>query len=182
MMLSYARIAQRGALLAPVCAVLSAWPLANAWGVGAGGPDGVPHGLPWEVSATPAYSATLEQCISSTVPVQRSVTFTGQMVAVAGTQRMGMRIVLQQRAGGDEAFHDVEAPTLGIWRYSEPGVRIYRYVKQITNLSAPAAYRAVVRFRWTGDRGRVVKHAVLRTASCAQTAPAQSAPAGASSA
>lgn len=112
----------------------------------------------------------LEQCVASGAIQERSVTFTGQMQAVSGTQRMGMRIVLQERAAGEETFHDVKAPDLGVWRDSEAGVEIYRYVKQITHLSAPAAYRAVVHFRWWGGRGRVLRHAVLRTARCIQPA------------
>jgi hypothetical protein len=47
-------------------------------------------------------------------------------------------------------------------------VKIYKYVKQITDLSSPAVYRAVVRFRWVGERGRVVKRAELHTARCEQ--------------
>jgi hypothetical protein len=114
------------------------------------------------------YSATLEQCATSTVQAERSATFTAQMTATSTTQRMGMRIELQQRLRGETAFHTVLAPGLGMWRSSEPGVKIYKYVKQVTNLAAPAAYRAVVRFRWLGDRGRVLKRAELHTPRCLQ--------------
>jgi hypothetical protein len=115
-----------------------------------------------------AYSATLEQCATSTVPAERSATFTAQMVATSATQRMGMRIELQQRLRGEAVFHTVIASGLGVWRASEPGVKIYKYVKQVTNLTAPAAYRAVVHFRWVGDKGRVLKHAELHTPRCLQ--------------
>jgi hypothetical protein len=112
------------------------------------------------------YSVTLEQCLTSTVQAERSATFTAQMTATSATQRMGMRIELQQRVRGEEGFHTIIAPGLGLWRSSEPGVKIYKYVKQVTNLTAPAAYRAVVRFRWLGDRGRVLKRAELHTPRC----------------
>jgi len=79
-----------------------------------------------------------------------------------------MRIELEQRLRGETIFHTVIAPGLGVWRDSEAGVKIYKYVKQVTNLTAPAAYRAVVRFRWLGDRGHVLKHAELRTPRCLQ--------------
>jgi hypothetical protein len=156
---------------------LMVWPLTPALG-------GVRHeralagGWLWQASPQGGYSATLEQCTSSTLPAQRSVTFSAQMTAVAGTQRMAMRIELQERApspAGDASqapFRPVSAPGLGVWRSSEAGVKIYRYVKQITGLSAPATYRAVVRFRWLGARGRVLRRAALRTATCAQAAPA----------
>ena len=111
------------------------------------------------------------------------MTFTAQMTAVPGTVHMEMRIDLQKRLASDASFHMVVAPGLGVWRGSEAGVKIYKYVKQITNLVAPATYRAVVRFHWLGDRGRVLKRAWLRTASCEQpliTAPTGTAPVGAS--
>jgi hypothetical protein len=160
-------LASRALVLA--CAATALWPLAAAWAGDGGRDSGVRiHRLPWEVPAMAGYSATLEQCVSSAIPIQRSVTFTGQMVAVAGTQRMGMRIELQERIPGQAAFREVSAPGLGVWRSSETGVKIYRYVRQITSLSAPAVYRAVVHFRWFGEKGRVLRRAELRTARCVQ--------------
>jgi hypothetical protein len=116
----------------------------------------------------PSYSVALEQCATSTVQAERSATFTAQMTATSATQRMGMRIELQQRMRGEGEFHTILAPGLGVWRASEPGVKIYKYVKQVTNLTAPAAYRAIVRFRWLGERGHVLKRAELRTQRCTQ--------------
>jgi uncharacterized protein (DUF58 family) len=130
------------------------------------------------LTATPTdgapYSVTLEQCVTSTAQTERSATFTAQMTATSATQRMGMRIELQQRQRGEPAFHTIIASGFGMWRSSEPGVKIYKYVKQVTNLAAPAAYRAVVRFRWLGDRGHVLKRAELHTSRCLQpTLPMQ---------
>jgi hypothetical protein len=146
-----------------VLVLAAAWPVARAWGAGAR-----VHSL--DVSAAAGYSATLEQCVSSTVPSERSVTFVGQMAVVAGTRHMGMRIELQQHVPGEPGFHEVSAPGVGVWRGAEAGVKIYKYVKQITNLSAPAVYRAVIHFRWLGDHGRLLKHVELRTARCVQHA------------
>ncbi|MFZ1155338.1 MAG: hypothetical protein WAN93_10585 [Solirubrobacteraceae bacterium] len=115
-----------------------------------------------------ADSVTLEQCDTSTVQAERSATFTAQMVATSATQRMGMRIELQQRLRGEMEFHTILAPGFGVWRSSESGVKIYKYVKQVTNLDAPAAYRAVVRFRWLGEKGHVLKRAELHTQRCLQ--------------
>ncbi len=114
------------------------------------------------------YSVTLEQCVTSTVQAERSATFTAQMTATGTTQRMGMRIELQQRLRGETAFHTVLAPGFGVWHPSEPGVEIYKYVKQVTNLTAPGAYRAVVRFRWLAGKGKVIKRAELHTSRCVQ--------------
>jgi hypothetical protein len=115
-----------------------------------------------------ASSVTLEQCATSTVQAERSATFTAQMSATADTQRMGMRIELQQRLHGETEFHTIVAPGFGVWRSSEPGVKIYKYVKQVTNLDAPAAYRALVHFRWIGERGHVLKRTELHTPRCLQ--------------
>ena len=66
---------------------------------------------------------------------------------------------------------------LGVWRLSDPRVKIYKYLKQVTNLSSPAVYRAVVRFRWLAPHGHVIKRAQRFTGSCVQPAmPATSIP------
>jgi hypothetical protein len=132
-------------------------------------------------SPTPApVSASLEQCVPSANRAERSATFVGQMTATAGTQRMAIQIEIQERTPTDLAFHTVTAPGLGVWRQSETGVRIYKFVKQVTNLSAPAGFRALVRYRWLDDRGHTLAHAQRRTSICQQPAqppPAQPSPA-----
>jgi len=125
------------------------------------------------------YSVTLEQCVSSTVQSERSATFAAQMVGTAATQRMAMKIQLEERLRGEAEYHLVAAPGLGAWKPSEPGVKIYKYVKQVTNLAAPAVYRAAVKFRWVGDKGKVIKRAELRSSRCFQqelTPPPKPAP------
>ena len=82
--------------------------------------------------------ATVEQCVTTGEQADRSATFSGEMTAIAGTARMAMRIEVQERLPGEELFHTVSAPGLGVWRGSAPGVKIYQYVKQVTNLSSPA--------------------------------------------
>jgi hypothetical protein len=83
---------------------------------------------------------------------------------------MAMRIEVQERLPGEELFRTVAAPGLGVWRGSAPGVKIYQYVKQVTNLSFPADYRALVRFHWLNDKGYVIKRAERVAATCAQPA------------
>ena len=65
----------------------------------------------------------------------------------------------------------VAAPGLGVWRASDPGVGVYKYVKQVTNLSAPADYRGLVSFRWQGAHGHMIKRDERRTRRCSQPAP-----------
>lgn len=129
-----------------------------------------PHGTIVSAPSDGTASVTIEQCATSPEQAERSATFTAQMTATNATQRMGMRIELQQRMRGASEFHTVLAPGFGVWHPSESGVKIYKYVKQVTNLTAPAAYRAVVRFRWLGEKGHVLKRAELHTSRCVQPA------------
>ena len=118
----------------------------------------------------PQDSATLEQCVTSVAQVERSATFAGEMTALAGTVRMAMRIEVQERVPGEALYHAVSAPGLGVWRESDVKVKIYKYLKQVTNLSSPASYRALVRFRWLGARGHVIRRAERVTSRCVQPA------------
>jgi len=120
-------------------------------------------------SSAPA-SATLVQCVTSVEQAERSATFAGEMTLVPGTTRMAMRVDIEKRAPDEARFQLVSAPGLGVWRSSEPKVKVYRYLKQVTNLEPPAAYRAVVHFRWLSAKRLVVKRAVRYTRACAQPA------------
>jgi hypothetical protein len=115
-----------------------------------------------------AVTATLEQCVASTVQAERSATFTGEMTAVPGAARMAMRVDLEERAPSELEFHPVTAPGLGVWRSADPKVKVYKYLKQVTNLSAPASYRGVVHFRWINAKGHVIKRAERATGRCLQ--------------
>ncbi len=110
----------------------------------------------------------IEQCVTSSVQLERSATFTAQMTATGATQKMAMRLELQQRRRGESEFHTLVVPGFGVWRVSEPGVKIYKYVKQVTNLDSPAAYRVLVHFRWIGEAGRTLKRGELHTPRCVQ--------------
>ena len=125
-----------------------------------------------QTDAAGAAAATIEQCVTTGEQTDRSATFSAEMTALTGTARMAMRIEVQERLPGEELFHTVSAPGLGVWRGSAPAVKIYQYVKQVTNLSSPADYRALVRFHWLNDKGYVIKRAERFTATCEQPAAA----------
>jgi hypothetical protein len=127
-----------------------------------------PSAQPGVAAAPQAESAKLEQCVTSVVGAERSVTFAGEMTAIADTAHMAMRVDIQQRLPGEALFHTLSAPGLGVWRTSEPKVKVYKYLKQVTNLSAPAVYRGLVRFRWLNAKGHMIKHAERLTARCDQ--------------
>jgi hypothetical protein len=120
-------------------------------------------------AAKPPVSATLEGCVQAPEQAERSATFAGEMSMIAGAAKMEMRIDVLERAPAEEAFHVVDAPGLGVWRWAAPGVKSYRYLKEVTNLAAPASYRAAVRFRWVNAKGKLVKAYELRTPRCIQS-------------
>ena len=116
--------------------------------------------------ARPDASAALESCQSAVSESARSATFAGEMTAVPGTAKMQISILVVERLPGEGAYHQISAPGLDVWRSSTPGVQSYRYVRQVTNLAAPAFYRAAVRFRWLGARGKVIQALELHTRRC----------------
>jgi hypothetical protein len=118
----------------------------------------------------PSVSATLEQCVTAVAQSERSATFSGEMTAIPGTARMAMRINVEERMPGEALFHTVSAPALGVWRTADPKVKVYKYLKQVTNLSSPALYRALVRFRWLNARGHLIRRAERLTPACLQPA------------
>lgn len=119
---------------------------------------------------TPGVAATLEECVTSIVQAERSVTFTGEMTMLPGAVKMSMRIDIEERVPGEGEFHIVNAPGLGVWRSAEPKVKVYKYLKQVTNLTSPGAYRGLVRFRWISSKGHVIKRAERLTTKCLQPA------------
>lgn len=153
-----------GALLAcalPIgCLALAGGALADG-GVSAASLSGDP-------GAKQTDAATLEQCVTAAAEAERSATFTGEMAAIPGSTKMQMRIDVLERMPGELVFRTVTAPGLGVWRSSAPGVKVYKFLKQVTNLSAPASYRAAVHFRWLSAKGRLLKSAELRTPRCDQ--------------
>jgi hypothetical protein len=127
----------------------------------------VPH-----PGSTPLAAATLERCDTAAEPSERSVTLVGEMSAIPGTARMAIRIELQERLPEEALFHAVRAPELGMWRESDAGVKAFKYLNKVADLSAPAVYRAAVRFRWLDAEGRPIKRLERHTAACVQQAHA----------
>ena len=164
---------RRGAAAACGCALALALALAAVPAGASSSPGGAAAAPPGSERPAPLAAATLQQCATATVPQsERSVTFAGEMSALPGTVRMQVRIDLQERALDEAQYHDVIAPGLGAWHSSAADVRVFAHIQQFTNLSAPAFYRGSVRFRWLGQKGRVLKFELLHTARCEQPAPA----------
>ncbi len=113
-------------------------------------------------------TASLVACQVAVDQADRSATFEGQMEATAASTAMQMRIDLMERVDTATGFTPVAAPGLGVWRESAPGVTIYRYVRQVTNLPAPARYRAAFSYRWLDAQHRVIRKATRSTPVCVQ--------------
>ncbi len=126
-----------------------------------------------QVASTRFTSAALEQCQTALTAGERSATLAGEMAVVPGATRMQMRIDVLERIPGEVHFHAVTGLGVGSWLSSATGVKTYRYLRQVTNLAAPAFYRGAVHFRWLNSRGHVMRSGELLTPVCAQpTEPA----------
>jgi hypothetical protein len=124
----------------------------------------------------PTLSAGVEQCVTAPTQAGRSVTFTGQMETVAGAHKMAIEIVVQEHTLEEEGFHAITTAGLGSWQRSEAGVKIYKVRQAVTDLPAPAVFRAIVRYRWMNEKGQVIRHDERRTPICKQ--PGEHAKAG----
>jgi CARDB len=117
----------------------------------------------------PRASAQLDRCHASLDAAQRYAVFSGVMRSLrAGQDRMDMRFDLFRRAPGAFAFKRVAAPGLGVWKRADAGVGRLKFKQKVEALTAPAAYRAVVSFRWINANGRVFARAQHVTPICQQ--------------
>jgi hypothetical protein len=120
--------------------------------------------------AAPLAAAALEHCVTGPVQSERSISIDAEISAIPHASRMAIRIEIQERLPEAALFHTVDAPGLGVWREADRGVSSYKYLSKVTNLSAPAVYRAAVDFRWLNGSGHQVKKLERHTSSCTQTA------------
>jgi hypothetical protein len=117
----------------------------------------------------PPLRAKLSACQSGPATTDRTATFTGSMPAVKGTRRMSMRFDLFQRIPPGEDFAAIKVPGLGVWQKSSTGRKSgFVFKQRVQGLAAPGEYKAVVRFRWYGKGGRVLRSTKRETPVCAQ--------------
>lgn len=175
-------LASRRLSVASVCAVVLSCAYLAVSAVAMGAAAGTAQSQTGQSGAgqEPSASATVEQCVPAAAQSERSAVFAGDMTAMSGSVRMAIRIEIQEQISGEALFHTITAPGLGVWRVSDPGVKTYRYLKQVTNLFAPASYRARVRFHWLNAKGRLMRSNERHTPKCRQP-PATPFPASASS-
>jgi hypothetical protein len=118
----------------------------------------------------PPLRAKLAACQSGPAAGDRTATFVGSMPAIAGTRRMWMRFDLFVRVAPATDFAPVKAPKLGVWQKSAPGRASSGFVftQRVHGLTAPAWFRAQVRFRWYGKGGKLLRSATRTSAICKQ--------------
>jgi hypothetical protein len=128
------------------------------------------------LAASAAPRAHLDRivCHRALDPAARYVSVTAVMRPLPGTVRMEVRFDLLQRLPGAASFAAVTAPGLGDWISpgdptlgQRPG-DVWKVIKPVADLDAPAVYRFLVNFRWTGSGGRVLGMAMRLTRGCTQ--------------
>jgi hypothetical protein len=119
-------------------------------------------------AAADAATVKVVDCVPALDPAARTVTFEARVRAARGSERMQVRFTLQEREDALGGWRRVAAPGFDTWLTSMAGVRRYSYSKTVTNLTAPAGYRTIVRFRWLDEDGEVLKSARVTSASCRQ--------------
>lgn len=115
-----------------------------------------------------AASVRLTDCTTALEPAGRTATFAARATALRDSERIQVRFTLQVREPDARGWRRVVAAGLDAWLTSDRGVRRYTYERTVTHLGAPAAYRAVVRFRWLGADGRVIERERARSRACRQ--------------
>ncbi len=118
---------------------------------------------------TPPLRAKLTACTSGPLATDRAASFTGSMPAIKGAKRMWMRFDLLVHAGSASGFAPLKAPGLGVWQKSAPGRAAgFVFTQRVQGLAAPGAYKAMVRFRWYGKAGKLLRALSRETAVCKQ--------------
>lgn len=112
-------------------------------------------------------AARVTDCTTGADDEERAAAFTGSMSA-AGAKRMQMRFTLLQRqgAGPKGTFKKVSVPEWGSWEKADPGRSAFVFTKRIEALTAPAAYRAVVTFRWLDARNHAIRTTSRTSPTC----------------
>jgi hypothetical protein len=120
--------------------------------------------------ATPLTSASVTTCVSGTTAAERSASFRGQIQTLPGARTLSISFSLYQRTatGG---WTPVSAPGFDVWQSSTPGIGSFTANENVIDLPAPAAFRAVVHYRWLDRRHHVIRRDERVTPNCVMTLP-----------
>jgi hypothetical protein len=125
------------------------------------------------VDKQPALSAKVTSCTSGADDGARAAAFTGAMPSSSASRRMQMRFTLLQRSGPGPkgTYKKLVVPGWGGWEKSDPGRGGFVFTKRVEALVAPAAYKAMVTFRWYDAKGHVLRTTSRTSAACEQPDP-----------
>lgn len=119
-------------------------------------------------STRPPVRAHLAACETGPAATDRFAVFTGSMPTDTGVAAMAMRFNLYERQPGS-GFVRVSLPNWGVWekttKRNAPG---FIFTKRVEQLAAPAAFRAVVSFRWYDAKGKLLRSAKRTSEPCTQ--------------
>lgn len=119
----------------------------------------------------PPLRARLVTCQTGARAADRFAVFAGSMPRIPGTAAMSMHFDLFERVPGGR-FTRVALPRWRGWeRTRKPGAAGFIFTKRVERLAAPADFRAVVRFRWHDDAGRLLRAQRRTTPICSQPDP-----------
>lgn len=110
-------------------------------------------------------------CQRALDPPARAVSVIASMRPVPGTERMAVNFHLLERAPGSHTYERLMGAGLNTWIEkdfgSQPG-DLWRVVHPVADLAAPAVYRFVVAFRWSGAGGKVLARTTRISRRCRQ--------------
>jgi hypothetical protein len=112
--------------------------------------------------------ATLSACHTDPLTANRYAVFASQMTQVPGSRTMSVSFVLQERSSTSSGFSAVSAPGFGAWVSSQAGVGLFTYDHEVTGLPAPAAFRVLVRARWSDRHHKVIRRETILSPVCVQ--------------
>jgi hypothetical protein len=115
----------------------------------------------------PPLRAKVTTCSSGPLPTDRVAAFTGSMPAIKGTSRMWMRFDVLARA--TKGYAPLKVPGLGVWQKSAPGHPAgFVFTQRVQALPTPGSFKALVRFRWYGKGGKLLRSSARETPICKQ--------------
>jgi hypothetical protein len=79
---------------------------------------------------------------------------------------MSVNFRLFERTATTHRYVEVDAPGFGVWQVSNRGIAVFTANENVIDLPAPAAFRAVVHYRWMDRRHRLIRTDVLVSPAC----------------
>ena len=117
----------------------------------------------------PPLRAKVTACETGPLPTDRVAAFTGSMPSIAGSRRLWMRFDVLARIGTARTYTALKVPGLGVWQKSASGHAAgFVFTQRVQALAGPGSYKAVVRYRWYGKNGKLLRSTSRQTPVCRQ--------------